>query len=59
MSGMFRDRSSAEKAYQVARRVVTARTMRNLLMSDETRKTHFGDTPLIPTSATRPWKVLV
>jgi hypothetical protein len=31
----------------------------NLLMSDETRKTHFGDSSLIPTLAMSPWKVLV
>jgi hypothetical protein len=43
MSGMFRDRSSAEKAYQSMHSRGYGKDDVNLLMSDETRKTHFGD----------------
>ncbi|WP_317043712.1 hypothetical protein [Hymenobacter glacialis] len=43
MSGMFRDRSSAEKAYQSLSSRGYGKDDVNLLMSDETRKTHFGD----------------
>ena len=43
MSGMFRDRSSAEKAYQSLHSRGYGKDDVNLLMSDETRKTHFGD----------------
>ena len=43
MSGMFRDRSSAEKAYQSLHSRGYDKDDVNLLMSDETRKTHFGD----------------
>ncbi|WP_230679194.1 hypothetical protein [Hymenobacter properus] len=40
---MFRDRSSAEKAYQSLSSRGYGKDDVNLLMSDETRKTHFGD----------------
>ena len=43
MSGMFRDRSSAEKAYDAMHSRGYGKDDVNLLMSDETRKTHFGD----------------
>ena len=43
MSGMFRDRSSAEKAYQSLHSRGYGKDDVNLLMSDDTRKTHFGD----------------
>ena len=43
MSGMFRDRNSAEKAYQSMHSRGYGKDDVNLLMSDETRKTHFGD----------------
>ncbi|MBO2009419.1 hypothetical protein J4E00_10190 [Siccationidurans soli] len=43
MTGMFRDRSSAEKAYQSLHSRGYGKDDVNLLMSDETRKTHFGD----------------
>ena len=43
MSGMFRDRNSAEKAYQSLHSRGYGKDDVNLLMSDETRKTHFGD----------------
>ena len=43
MSGMFRDRSSAEKAYESLHSRGYSKDDVNLLMSDETRKTHFGD----------------
>ena len=43
MSGMFRDRSSAEKAYTALHSRGYGKDDVNLLMSDETRKTHFGD----------------
>lgn len=43
MSGMFNDRSSAEKAYQSMHSRGYGKDDVNLLMSDETRKTHFGD----------------
>ncbi len=42
-TGMFRDRSSAEKAYQSLHDRGYGKDDVNLLMSDETRKTHFGD----------------
>ena len=42
MTGMFRDRNSAEKAYGTVSRGYGKDDV-NLLMSDETRKTHFGD----------------
>ncbi|TDN37213.1 hypothetical protein E4631_07025 [Hymenobacter sp. UV11] len=40
---MFRDRSSAEKAYQSLHERGYGKDDVNLLMSDDTRKTHFGD----------------
>ncbi|MBO2033321.1 hypothetical protein J4D99_18130 [Siccationidurans ginsengisoli] len=40
---MFRDRSSAEKAYQSLHERGYGKDDVNLMMSDETRKTHFGD----------------
>ena len=43
MSGMFKDRSSAEKAYESLSSRGYGKDDVNLLMSDETRKTHFGD----------------
>ena len=43
MSGMFRDRNSAEKAYESLHSRGYSKNDVNLLMSDETRKTHFGD----------------
>jgi len=43
MTGMFRDRSSAEKAYESLHSRGYSKDDVNLLMSDETRKTHFGD----------------
>ena len=43
MSGMFRDRNSAEKAYESLHSRGYGKNDVNLLMSDETRKTHFGD----------------
>ena len=42
-SGIFRDRSSAEKAYQSLHERGYGKDDVNLLMSDDTRKTHFGD----------------
>ena len=42
-TGIFRDRSSAEKAYQSLHERGYGKDDVNLLMSDETRKTHFGD----------------
>jgi hypothetical protein len=42
-SGIFRDRSSAEKAYQSLHDRGYHKDDVNLLMSDDTRKTHFGD----------------
>ena len=42
-SGIFRDRSSAEKAYQSLHERGYGKDDVNLLMSDETRKTHFSD----------------
>nr|WP_310394309.1 hypothetical protein [Hymenobacter sp.] len=43
MTGMFRDRNSAEKAYESLSSRGYGKDDVNLLMSDETRKTHFGD----------------
>ncbi|GAB3305167.1 hypothetical protein ACFQT0_23345 [Hymenobacter humi] len=43
MTGMFRDRQSAEKAYQSLSSRGYGKEDVNVLMSDETRKTHFGD----------------
>lgn len=43
MTGMFRDRQSAEKAYQSLSSRGYGKDDVNVLMSDETRKTHFGD----------------
>ncbi|MBF9236687.1 hypothetical protein I2I05_04700 [Hymenobacter sp. BT683] len=43
MSGMFRDRDSAERAYQSLSSRGYGKDDVNVLMSDETRKTHFGD----------------
>lgn len=43
VTGMFRDRSSAERAYSsLSSRGYTKEDV-NVMMSDETRKTHFGD----------------
>ncbi|WP_317172115.1 hypothetical protein [Hymenobacter sp. BRD67] len=42
-SGIFRDRSSAEKAYQSLHERGYGKDDVNLLMSDDTRKKHFGD----------------
>lgn len=43
MSGIFRDRASAEKTYNSLHSRGYSKDDVNLLMSDETRKTHFGD----------------
>ena len=43
MSGMFRDRSSAENAYQSLSSRGYGKDDVNLLMSDETRKMHFSE----------------
>jgi hypothetical protein len=43
MTGLFRDRNSAEKAYQSLSSRGYGKEDVNVLMSDETRKTHFGD----------------
>ena len=43
MTGMFRDRNSAEKAYGALHSRGYNKDDVNLMMSDETRKTHFGD----------------
>ena len=43
MSGMFNDRNSVEKAYQSLHSRGYGKDDVNLLMSDETRKTHFGE----------------
>ncbi|WP_335340905.1 hypothetical protein [Hymenobacter sedentarius] len=43
VSGMFRDRTSAEKAYQSLSSRGYGKEDVNVLMSDETRKTHFGE----------------
>lgn len=42
-TGMFRDRQSAERAYQSMHDRGYGKDDVNLLMSDDTRKTHFGD----------------
>jgi len=42
-SGIFRDRSSAEKAYQSLHERGYSKDDVHLMMSDDTRKTHFGD----------------
>ncbi len=43
MSGMFNDRNSVEKAYESLHSRGYSKDDVNLLMSDETRKTHFGE----------------
>jgi hypothetical protein len=43
VTGLFRDRDSAERAYSSISSRGYGRDDVNLLMSDETRKTHFGD----------------
>ncbi|QNF35857.1 hypothetical protein HUW51_15570 [Adhaeribacter swui] len=43
MTGMFRDRESAERAYSSLQSRGYSRDDVNLVMSDETRKRHFGD----------------
>ena len=42
-TGMFRDRDSAERAYSSLSSRGYSKDDVNLMMSDETRKTHFGD----------------
>ncbi len=42
-TAMFRDRASAERAYDSLHQRGYTKDDVNLLMSDETRKTHFGD----------------
>ena len=42
-TGLFRDRSSAEKAYSALHERGYSKEDVNLVMSDDTRKTHFGD----------------
>ena len=44
VTGLFRDRDSAERAYQTVSDRGYTREDVNLAMSDETRKRHFGDT---------------
>ena len=44
MTGLFRDRESAERAYGSLQSRGYTRDDVNLLMSDETRQRHFGDT---------------
>lgn len=43
LTGMFRDRDSAERAYEAAHRRGYTRDDINLLMSDDTRKRYFSD----------------
>jgi len=43
VTGLFRDRDSAERAYNSVSSRGYGKDDVNLLMSDETRKTHFGD----------------
>ena len=43
VSGVFSDRNSAEKAYSALHQRGYSKDDVNLLMSDETRKTHFGE----------------
>ena len=43
VTGLFRDRASAERAYTALADRGYARDDVNLVMSDQTRKTHFGD----------------
>ncbi len=43
VTGLFRDRESAERAYSSASSRGYSKDDVNVLMSDETRKTHFGD----------------
>lgn len=43
VTGLFRDRESAERAYSAASSRGYSKDDVNVLMSDETRKTHFGD----------------
>nr|WP_026464004.1 hypothetical protein [Adhaeribacter aquaticus] len=43
MTGMFRDRESAERAYNTLHSRGYSKDDVNLVMSDETRKRHFGD----------------
>ncbi len=42
-TAMFRDRASAERAYDALHRRGYSKDDVNLMMSDDTRKTHFGD----------------
>lgn len=42
-TAMFRDRASAEKAYDALHRRGYTKDDVNVMMSDDTRKTHFGD----------------
>ncbi len=42
-TGMFRDRASAEKAYDSLHQRGYSKDDVNLMMSDDTRKAHFGD----------------
>ena len=42
VTGLFRDRESAERAYESVSARGYGRDEVNLLMSDETRKTHFS-----------------
>ena len=44
VTGLFRDRDSAERAYQTLSDRGYSKDDVNLVMSDETRKKHFGDT---------------
>ena len=44
MTGMFRDRTSAERAYDSLHSRGYTKDDVNIIMSDDTRKRHFGDT---------------
>ncbi len=59
LTGLFRDRDSAERAYQSISDRGYSRDDVNLVMSDDTRKRHFSGTtarPARPSSAPRPPK---
>ena len=44
MTGMFRDRTSAERAYNSLHSRGYTKDDVNIIMSDDTRKRHFADT---------------
>lgn len=49
MTGMFRDRESAERAYNSLHARGYTKDDVNVIMSDDTRKRHFGDTTVTET----------